>query len=419
MDLWQSKRKCIFMKRFTKLFNLILTIVLIVSIFPAATTNAAEKKYKLSLTGKYDLDDWTKAMYQYEKTLKGVKLEKVAGKNQWNLTMYADTAADLPVNVSATTSKVEITTKSEYVDGEYDKRKGVITVYAEDKGQKKTLTNKVLTCKSYNKSGKCLSTLKIVVKILPANAKMKRKVPATGKELYELGYERERYSDFAWEYVIKKFPEYLLPTWSSLYEDSAEVLSEEMKHTVYEVIGEVFSQEKDADGLRYYRPVYEVSREECNEVQAILDSLELNQYETDWEKVLAVQKWVKKNIEYDWVEDVSVHETLRTGYTMCSGYANLMNTACRLLGIPCYIVEDPNYMGEGHAWNIVLVDGLWCTMDLTGRPCFGYVPTEGFKVESTLAVESVQKVFDGEIYREDSSKYWDSIEECWEEDTEE
>lgn len=73
------------MKRFTKLLSLVLTIVLTVSIFPAATANAAEKKYKLSLTGEYDLDSWTKAEYQYEKTLKGVKLEKVAGKNQWNL----------------------------------------------------------------------------------------------------------------------------------------------------------------------------------------------------------------------------------------------------------------------------------------------------------------------------------------------
>ena len=52
-----------------------------------------------------------------------------------------------------------------------------------------------------------------------------------------------------------------------------------------------------------------------------------------------------------------------------------MSTACRLLGIPCYIVvDDKGWSGNGHAWNIVLVDGMWCTMDLTDSYTgFGWV----------------------------------------------
>lgn len=45
----------------------------------------AGKKYKLSLTGEYDLDDEEKVIYNYSKMMMNVKLEKVEGKNQWNL----------------------------------------------------------------------------------------------------------------------------------------------------------------------------------------------------------------------------------------------------------------------------------------------------------------------------------------------
>ena len=80
------------MKRVTKICSIMLIAALIISILPAIRTEAAEKKYKLALTGEYDLNDFTKADYQYTKTLKTVKLDKVEGKNQWNLTMYAGTA---------------------------------------------------------------------------------------------------------------------------------------------------------------------------------------------------------------------------------------------------------------------------------------------------------------------------------------
>jgi len=412
----KGKRKEVyFMKRFTKLFSFILTVVLTVSIFPAATANAAEKKYKLSLTGEYDLDSWTKANYQYEKTLKSVKLEKVAGKNQWNLTMYADTSVDLPVNVSSTTYKVEITTKSEYLYGSYRKEQDVISIDAEDEGQKKTLTNKVLTCKSYNKSGKCLSTLKIVVKILPNNEKLKRSVPATGEELYKLGYDRDRYSDFAWDYVIKKFPEYLLPTYNDLYQDSAERLSEEMKQVVFAAKGEVFVELEPGQRLP---DGYEVSKEDCDAVQKILDSLELEQYETDWEKVFAIQKWVKANIEYEEQVNPSVLGILKRKNGDCDCLANLMKTACRLLGIPCYIVVGSMYTRNDHAWNIVLVDGLWCTMDLTDRPGFGVIDCRDFMGEPSIAaVEQVKQVLGGEAHLFDDDIIWKEYEERWGEDT--
>lgn len=87
-------------KKLTKLFSLILIVALIISIFPTSMVSAAEKKYKLSLTGEYDLGNEEKIIYNYNKMMKNVKLEKVEGKNQWNLTMYAGTTVVLPYAVT-------------------------------------------------------------------------------------------------------------------------------------------------------------------------------------------------------------------------------------------------------------------------------------------------------------------------------
>ena len=120
------------MKRITRIFSLILTIVLVISIFPVVKIDAAEKKYKLSLTGEYDLDDDDKVIYNYSKMLKNIKLERVEGKNQWNLTMYAGTTVCLPYTAVTATDEVEVTSNSMYVRGNvlYSNDGGIIKVTA-------------------------------------------------------------------------------------------------------------------------------------------------------------------------------------------------------------------------------------------------------------------------------------------------
>ena len=381
------------MKKFTRLFSLILVVVFIVSIFPAATTNAAEKKYKLSLTGKYDLDDEYKVIYNYTKMMKNVKLEKVDGKNQWNLTMYAGTTVELPYTAAATVEKIKVTSsKQDYVYGEEGNMR--IIVDAKALQSKKTLKNNVLTVKAYNEAEKCLSTMKIVVTILPYNAKLERTKVITAKDLYKLEYRKEWYSDFAWERVVKNYPEILLDDGDEplcVYSDHVwelEAYGRKVPQYLFDRFGG-----KDADELvnnlyaaracevwDYDEELIEAAKyaTSCgtdrfpgqkvfDQLDAIFEELDLEQYTTDWEKLLVFQKWVKSNIKYEFVKNVSVAETLRKGYTMCEGYANLMCIACQRLDIPCYFVDDPFYMDLGHAWNIVLVDGLWCTMDLTWR----------------------------------------------------
>ena len=300
------------------------------------------------------------------------------------------------------------------------------------------MVNKVLTCKSYNEVGKCLSTLKIVVKILPYSAKLERTKLVRAEELYKLNFHKDNYSEFAWKNVISKYPEILLDSsYSPLYTFAKHVVVldayghqvpqylydkfetgdvEELDNILYgEEPSDVWGYDYDLieAALTATREYRRTTHKDYIAVQELLDSLELNRFETDWEKVLEIQKWVKSNIKYKVQDETEPYKTLDRGNGDCDCYAKLMEVACRLLNIPCYVVDDPDYMGVGHAWNIVLVDGMWCTMDLTGGTGFGYVPESGFKSQSLDAVKQMQTVFRGEAILLSSSKYFDFDDECW------
>lgn len=415
------------MKRITRIFSFIFAIVFVISIFPVAKIDAAEKKYKLALTGEYDLSEEEKVIYNYSKMLKNIKLEKVEGKNQWNLMMYAGTTVCLPYTAVAATDEVEVTSNSMYVRGNvlYSNDGGTIEVTANQSSYKltKTVTNKVLTCKSYNEAGKCLSTLKIVVKILPYSAKLERTKLVTAEELYKLNFHKDNYSEFAWKNVISKYPEILLDgSYSPLYSLARHVvvldaygrqvpqyLYDKFEAEDVEELDNILYTGEPSDAWGYDYDLIEAAltatgeyqrttQKDYTAVQGVLDSLELDRFETDWEKVLEIQKWVKSNIKYKVQDDPSVVKTLERGNGDCDCYAKLMEVACRLLDIPCYVIDDPDYMTVGHAWNIVLIDGLWCTMDLTEWDLgFGIVTTNSFTREPNVrAVSQFVEVFGGE-----------------------
>ena len=406
------------------------TLKIVLTILP---NPHAERKSKLELTGEYDLGDKEKVIYQYNKMMKNIKLDKVKGKNKWNLTMYEGTEVKLPYIAPTGTDAIEITETFDspyYISGEkhYEKDNSFIHINIWNK-----LKEVVLTCKALDESGKCLRTLEIVVTVLPYSAKLERTKLITAKELYKLNYKREYYTDFVWEYVIKKYPEVLVEDDVPLMYLHGQVVR--LMHYGYAVPQYLFDQfgGKDADELddiignakmcdvlNYDEEIIDeariaavadgVDKESLKLLDDVIQALKLEEYDTDLEKVSIIQEWVSKNIRYepDYFGAIGagldVVRIIRSGTGAAGQYLWLVPQICCRIGIPCY--------GQN-----ILMDGIWCE-----RNTF----SGDFDVSDTdsIFLSVLQQIFGGEIYSSDeeiglffnfTTGYWYWGEEDWEE----
>lgn len=102
----------------------------------------------------------------------------------------------------------------------------------------------------------------------------------------------------------------------------------------------------------------------------------------DMEKLSTLHVWVTNNIAYDFQaylrqENIltSASQTLANGKGMCRDYSFLMAALARAAGLPARVVygETRNTAGwdaQLHAWNEIMVDGNWVTVDATWNAGF-------------------------------------------------
>lgn len=130
-----------------------------------------------------------------------------------------------------------------------------------------------------------------------------------------------------------------------------------------------------------------------NAVNQIESEYGVNRYSTDYEKVYAIYNYITENISYDhYMEDLQgtaysnyvctvpypemVNFALKNEKTICGGYAQLFQSLCYVFDVDCYYVSgNVTSSPEGHAWNIVKIDGQWYQVDSTwdaGKPAEGY-----------------------------------------------
>jgi hypothetical protein len=106
---------------------------------------------------------------------------------------------------------------------------------------------------------------------------------------------------------------------------------------------------------------------------------------TEYEKIKAIHDWVSDNIYYNYdyyygytkENPVTDLDTLKNGYSVCHGYANLFASLCRSLSIPCRIVTGYGLHsgsdwgsvtdGENHAWDEAYIEdeNRWVIVDCT------------------------------------------------------
>ncbi|MFC3750410.1 transglutaminase domain-containing protein [Paenibacillus sp. GCM10012306] len=95
---------------------------------------------------------------------------------------------------------------------------------------------------------------------------------------------------------------------------------------------------------------------------------------TDQAKVQAIHDYIVANVKYDYALANSVttdyipniNNTLNSKKGICYDYASLFAAMSRSVGIPTKLVMgNTSYVAQYHAWNDVLIDGKWVTIDTT------------------------------------------------------
>ena len=93
-------------------------------------------------------------------------------------------------------------------------------------------------------------------------------------------------------------------------------------------------------------------------------------YGDEFEREVYLHNWLCQHTLYD-LEAPHAHNAwgaLMEGRAVCDGYARAMALLLRLSGIQCGVVTGESVSSQdGHAWNMVKVDGAYTWLDATGN----------------------------------------------------
>ncbi len=124
--------------------------------------------------------------------------------------------------------------------------------------------------------------------------------------------------------------------------------------------------------IMYYAN-YTMSRDTIDYMQQSIDGYVerclqgILQSASDYEKVKYVYEYVIRNTEYNLeaVENQNICSVFVYGQSVCLGYAKATQYLLQKLGVPTTLVTGFVESGEGHAWNLVKINGQYYYLDAT------------------------------------------------------
>ena len=107
---------------------------------------------------------------------------------------------------------------------------------------------------------------------------------------------------------------------------------------------------------------------------ACLSAVELSGAQSDYDKILAVYRYIIEHTDYDLSDpDQSILSVMIRHRGTCAGYSRTFQYLMSQLGIPCTLAMGEVSGGEAHGWNMVQCGGNWYQMDVTwGDPLDEY-----------------------------------------------
>ncbi len=133
-------------------------------------------------------------------------------------------------------------------------------------------------------------------------------------------------------------------------------------------------------GYRFTKSEFETKKKNYKETIYKARYIVVNHIRTgmsDYDKELVLHDYLVNNTEYDYDDYIkgnvpddsfSAYGTIVLGTAVCQGYSYAMKLLSDLSGLECIVVSGSSRSSgtyEGHAWNIVKVDGSYYHLDVT------------------------------------------------------